>query len=64
MLATFIVGAMLTPPDPASQLMMAVPLLCLYLLSILMSFILWPGGHRSLTQGEAGKEEKKKRKAG
>jgi sec-independent protein translocase protein TatC len=59
MLATFVVGAMLTPPDPASQLMMAVPLLCLYLLSILMSFILWPAGHRGLAGGGENKKSVK-----
>lgn len=64
MLATFVVGAMLTPPDPASQLMMAIPLLCLYLLSILMSFILWPAGHRGLAGGEGGKKKSGKEKKG
>ncbi len=44
--AAFVVGGVLTPtPDPASQLMMAVPLLCLYLLSIALSLLIWPGGH-------------------
>jgi sec-independent protein translocase protein TatC len=66
MLGTVIVGAMLTPPDPASQLMMAVPMLGLYLLSILMSFILWPGGHRSLAEPDGkkkpGKSKRKKKK--
>jgi sec-independent protein translocase protein TatC len=67
-LATMVVGAMLTPPDVVSQLMMAVPLMCLYLLSILASFLLWPGGHASLTgkQGTtaAGKKPRRGGKKG
>jgi sec-independent protein translocase protein TatC len=36
---SFVVGAMLTPPDVITQIMMATPLLILYNLSILLSFI-------------------------
>jgi len=35
----FITGAVLTPPDPASQLMMAIPLVFLFLGSVLLSIV-------------------------
>ena len=35
----FITGAVLTPPDPASQLMMAIPLVVLFLGSVLLSML-------------------------
>ncbi len=35
----FITGAVLTPPDPASQLLMAVPLVFLFMGSVLLSLI-------------------------
>ncbi len=35
----FITGAVLTPPDPASQLLMAVPLVILFMGSVLLSLI-------------------------
>jgi len=35
----FIAAAILTPPDPASQLMMAIPLVILFLCSVLLSLI-------------------------
>ncbi len=60
MLGTFVVGAMLTPPDPASQLMMAVPLLALYLLSIGLSFVLWPRGHADRLPWKARPKKKPK----
>jgi sec-independent protein translocase protein TatC len=37
-LVIFIVAAILTPPDVASQLLMAIPLLLLYLLSVLVAY--------------------------
>ena len=36
---SFIVGAILTPPDPISQTLMAVPLIALYGIGILISFL-------------------------
>lgn len=36
--AAFVIGAILTPPDPISQTMMAVPMVALYGLGIVMSF--------------------------
>jgi len=38
----FIVAAILTPPDVLSQIMLAIPLLVLYALSILISFLAGP----------------------
>jgi sec-independent protein translocase protein TatC len=35
----FITGAILTPPDPTSQLLMAIPLVVLFLASVLLSMI-------------------------
>ena len=35
--AIFILGAVFTPPDPISQVMMAIPLICLYEISILVA---------------------------
>ena len=35
----FITGAVLTPPDPASQLLMAIPLVVLFIGSVLLSLI-------------------------
>ena len=35
----FIIGAVLTPPDPLTQILMAVPLLLLYEISILVARI-------------------------
>jgi sec-independent protein translocase protein TatC len=39
-LVIFVTGAILTPPDPASQLMMALPLVFLFLISALLSVII------------------------
>ena len=39
-LVIFIVGAVLTPPDPASQLLMALPLVFLFLVSAALSVII------------------------
>ncbi|MBN2070354.1 MAG: twin-arginine translocase subunit TatC [Candidatus Krumholzibacteriota bacterium] len=39
-LVIFITGAILTPPDPASQLLMAVPLVLLYLVSATLSLFI------------------------
>ncbi len=50
----FVIGAILTPADPISQVMMAVPLIVLYNLSILLSFILFRNRGKS---GEAEPEQ-------
>jgi sec-independent protein translocase protein TatC len=39
-LAIFTAGAVLTPPDPASQLLMALPLLALFFASVLVAVII------------------------
>lgn len=56
-----IVGAMLTPPDVISQLMMAVPMALLYLISIGLAFILHPS--RRKAREEAKKKSKKSKKS-
>jgi sec-independent protein translocase protein TatC len=38
-LVIFVVAAVLTPPDPASQLLMALPVLLLYIGSVLVAFV-------------------------
>ncbi len=50
----FVIGAILTPADPISQVMMAIPLIVLYNLSILLSFILFRNRGKS---GEAEPEQ-------
>ncbi len=40
---SFVISAMLTPPDPASQLLMAGPLVVLYNISIIISFFVTRG---------------------
>jgi sec-independent protein translocase protein TatC len=39
-LVIFVAAAILTPPDPASQLLMALPLVALFLISVLLSMII------------------------
>lgn len=39
LVAVFILAALLTPPDVLSQMLLAVPLILLYLVSILVSFV-------------------------
>jgi sec-independent protein translocase protein TatC len=39
-LIIFVTAAVLTPPDPASQLLMALPLVLLFLISVLLSLII------------------------
>ncbi|HOX53282.1 MAG TPA: twin-arginine translocase subunit TatC [Fibrobacteria bacterium] len=40
----FVVAAVLTPPDPVSQCIMAVPMLGLYAAGIFTSWLAWKGG--------------------
>lgn len=42
----FIVAALLTPADPMSQIMLAIPLLILYFVSYFVSLALWRGAKR------------------
>jgi sec-independent protein translocase protein TatC len=46
-LAIFIVGAVLTPPDPASQLLMALPLLVLFFASVAVSVFIKKSRNRN-----------------
>jgi sec-independent protein translocase protein TatC len=42
LVVSFILGALLTPPDIISQIVLALPLMLLYGISILVSFIAQP----------------------
>jgi sec-independent protein translocase protein TatC len=53
----FIISAILTPPDPMSQILMAVPLIGLYGVSIGVAWFITKGRERSNAQAEA--DEKK-----
>lgn len=60
-IGTFIVGAMLTPPDPFTQVALAAPLMVLYGLSIGVAYVFSRSGRRSTrtvsaegTPGETG----------
>ncbi|HHH30322.1 MAG TPA: twin-arginine translocase subunit TatC [Polyangiaceae bacterium] len=58
--AAFLVAAMLTPPDITSQTMMALPMIALYVLSILLAYIF--GKPPTDAQREAFKRHKKEMK--
>jgi sec-independent protein translocase protein TatC len=45
-LAVFVAGALLTPPDPVSQLLMALPLIILFFISVILSIIVRKRGRR------------------
>ncbi len=49
----FIIGAILTPPDPVSQIILAVPLLLLYELSIFLAKRFYPKGEPETEEVEA-----------
>ena len=40
LLVAFIVGAILTPPDPISQMMLAIPIILLYEISIWLVWLM------------------------
>jgi sec-independent protein translocase protein TatC len=48
--AVFVVAAIFTPPDPISQLMLAIPIVLLYELSI---WLVWLMERRRLREDEA-----------
>ena len=52
-LSVFIVGAMLTPPDPVSQIFLAVPLIILYLLGVGVAWIFDPERRAAKGAGNA-----------
>lgn len=41
-IAAFVLGAILTPPDPSTQIMLAIPLALLYEVSIYVSYVFMP----------------------
>jgi sec-independent protein translocase protein TatC len=51
-IAIFVVAAVLTPPDPLSQIMMAVPMWLLYEAGVVLARIL----HRSSGKTDAAKD--------
>jgi sec-independent protein translocase protein TatC len=53
----FIISAVLTPPDPMSQILMAVPLIALYGVSILVSWSITVARERAKAESEAGDDE-------
>jgi sec-independent protein translocase protein TatC len=48
----FVIAAVLTPPDPMSQIMMAVPLIGLYGISILVAWLITAARERRQHEGE------------
>lgn len=49
----FVISAVLTPPDPLSQILMAVPLIALYGISILISWMITVSRERGKAKDEA-----------
>jgi sec-independent protein translocase protein TatC len=47
----FLIGAILTPPDPASQVMMAVPLVVMYLIGIVIAWFIDRGREKRELEG-------------
>jgi sec-independent protein translocase protein TatC len=54
----FIISAILTPPDPMSQILMAVPLIALYGVSIGVAWAITTARERGKTAEEIGESEK------
>lgn len=61
-LISFIVGAILTPPDPGTQCMMAIPLIALYEIGIIVARFARPVKKKDEEEEEEGEEEEKKKK--
>jgi len=57
----FVLAAFLTPPDPASMMLMGIPILLLYEISILVSYLALPKETR-IALRKAKKERKKQRR--
>lgn len=51
----FVIGAMFTPPDPLTQIMLAVPMVALYGLSIVLAYVISRG--RAMPTAETDEEE-------
>jgi sec-independent protein translocase protein TatC len=49
----FIISAVLTPPDPMSQILMAIPLIGLYGISILVAWAITAGRERTKAASKA-----------
>lgn len=61
---SFIVGAILTPgPDVVSQLMMSIPMIVLYNLSIIIAFVVTRGKEKKLAEERAAEAEADRRAA-
>lgn len=56
-----ILGAMLTPPDIISQVMMAIPMAALYLISIGLAYFLHPSRRRAREKAKKTSEQKEDR---
>lgn len=52
-LIVFVVGAMLTPPDPVSQILLAVPLIVLYLAGVGVAWLFDPARREAKRAGSA-----------
>jgi sec-independent protein translocase protein TatC len=57
-----VLGAMLTPPDVISQVMMAVPMALLYLVSIGLAYVLHPSRRKKREEKKKQKADKKKKR--
>jgi sec-independent protein translocase protein TatC len=55
-LAMFIVAAILTPPDFVSQILLAIPMLVLYLLGVAVAWVFEPGRKQKKADAEAEAE--------
>ena len=49
-LGVFVAGAVLTPPDPVSQVFLALPLLCLYLVGVAVAWLFDPARREKPTE--------------
>jgi sec-independent protein translocase protein TatC len=56
----FIISAVLTPPDPMSQILMAVPLIALYGVSILVSWAITAARERAADESKDEADAEKK----
>jgi sec-independent protein translocase protein TatC len=57
-LAVFVVGAILTPPDVVSQIMLAIPMIFLYLLGVLVAWVFDPQRRAERAVRKAAKHAK------
>jgi sec-independent protein translocase protein TatC len=57
----FVISAVLTPPDPLSQILMAVPLIALYGVSILVSWVITRNRERRKAEETADEQQSEKK---